>query len=209
MIAADPNFRPNPERSIFVHGEIGQDTTQKLTPSIISLQHKCSEPITVFIDSPGGSVHSMFALLRLLKTKNQDGASCRIITVATGQAASAAADLLSAGDYSLAYQGSAILYHGVRIPSYDQLTAEELDDPHPIVVPRLAPVHHAPRRAELFLRCHCPSHGFYLTARSVRGVASRIAMRSFFNLSNSFSSAGGIMILPSNPNHSNSRWPRK
>jgi hypothetical protein len=57
----------------------------------------------------------MESLWRLLTASNQDAAPpCHIITVVTSRAASAAADLLSSGDYAIALPQSAILYHGSR-----------------------------------------------------------------------------------------------
>jgi hypothetical protein len=68
----------------------------------------------------------MEGLWKLLNVGDQDGsAPCVIITVVTTRAASAAADLLSSGDWAVAYPHSAVLYHGSRLPSYPaQLTLE-------------------------------------------------------------------------------------
>ena len=94
MIVPDPNFRPNPARAIFVLGLIDQPLIERLTPQIVTLCSQNREPITVYIDSRGGSVASAESILRLLQSTDQDGASpCRLITVVTGHAASAAADL--------------------------------------------------------------------------------------------------------------------
>jgi ATP-dependent protease ClpP protease subunit len=82
-------------------------------------------PITVFIDSPGGPVNSMERLLRLLRLSDQDRSGpCRVITVVAANAGSAAADLLSSGDYALSYPSSNILYHGVRTFDDNPLTME-------------------------------------------------------------------------------------
>jgi ATP-dependent protease ClpP protease subunit len=118
-----PQFRPDPERAIFVRGEITRELVQELTPQIIRLKETAG-PITVYIDSPGGSVFYMFALLRLLQTRSQDFVRPHIITVATHQAASAAADLLSAGDFALVYPHSRILFHGGRFFERE-VTAEQ------------------------------------------------------------------------------------
>lgn len=123
MIVPKPEFRPNPDRAIYVQGVIDLSLVQNLTPQIISLQHQSREPITVYIDSPGGSVYYMFALLRLLKASTQDFEKSHLITVATHHAASAAADLLSAGSYALAYPNSRVLFHGGRLAE-NELTAE-------------------------------------------------------------------------------------
>jgi hypothetical protein len=70
-------------------------------------------------------VASAESILRLLQSTNQDGApACRLITVVTARAASAAADLLSSGDYAIAYPDSTILYHGARTSLSDPLTVE-------------------------------------------------------------------------------------
>ena len=125
MIVPDPNFRPNPSRAIFVLGVIDQPLVERLTPQIITLCRQDREPITAYIDSRGGSVASAESILRLLQSTDQDGASaCRLITVVTGHAASAAADLLSSGDYAIAHPESTILYHGVRTSLNDPLTME-------------------------------------------------------------------------------------
>src|SRR3954470_19336568 len=103
MARADPAFRPNPNRAIFLSGEISQSTVDALTHQIISLTNASADPISVYIDSPGGSIFHADSLRRLLSARNQDGLQCRLITVATTQAASAAASFLSSGDYALAY----------------------------------------------------------------------------------------------------------
>jgi ATP-dependent protease ClpP protease subunit len=126
LAKSDPNFRPNTERAIYVQGEISRALVDALTPKIISIHAQSREPITVYIDSPGGSTLSAEAIRRLLKASDQDGAeACRIITVVTGRAASAAADLLSFGDYAVGYPGSTVFYHGVRYEVRDLLTIEK------------------------------------------------------------------------------------
>lgn len=118
MIVPNSSFRPDPQRAIYLDGAIDDEQVSKLTPQILALQSKNRDPITVFIlNSPGGSVASMEAILRLLNSSDQNFAgACQIITVVTARAASAAADLLASGDYAVAYPGSTILYHGIRTP---------------------------------------------------------------------------------------------
>ncbi len=99
----DPDYRPNPERCIYLSGEINQEKLDRLTPEILRLSSTSHAPITLYIDSPGGSTYSANILYRLLKARDQDSESSKLITVCTGVAASAAADLLSSGDYALAY----------------------------------------------------------------------------------------------------------
>jgi ATP-dependent protease ClpP protease subunit len=121
-----PDFRPDPARGIFLSEQINQSTLDRLTPDVLRLQMESRGPITLFIDSPGGNTTSARTLRRLLRASDQDGNSpCRLITVATGTAASAAADLLMSGDYAVAYPHVLILCHGVRRSQDKTLTHEK------------------------------------------------------------------------------------
>lgn len=120
-----PYYRLNPARSIHISGTINRDMLTRVTPQILRLQALSRDPITVYIDSNGGHVGSMETLLRTLKLSDQDSSEpCHIITAVTMRAASAAADLLSSGDYAVAYPHSAILYHGIRTQESSPLTVE-------------------------------------------------------------------------------------
>jgi hypothetical protein len=67
----------------------------------------------------------MESILRLLRLTDQDASQpCYIVTAVTTTAASAAADLLSSGDYAVAFPTSTILYHGLRRQESDALTVE-------------------------------------------------------------------------------------
>jgi hypothetical protein len=104
---------------------IDEDLVARLTPEILRLQSASREPISVYIDSRGGIVYCMESILRLLKLTDQDASPpCRIITAVTSLAASAAADLLSSGDYAVAYPSTKILYHGLRTLEKNPLTLE-------------------------------------------------------------------------------------
>lgn len=120
-----PNFRPDPERGVYLSGPITQEILDRVTPTILKLQASNRNPITLFIDSPGGETRVADTLNKLLRAGSQDSPSpCRLITVVTSTAASAAADLLASGNYALAYPHSRILCHGVR-QGADALTREE------------------------------------------------------------------------------------
>jgi ATP-dependent protease ClpP protease subunit len=108
---------------VFVCGEIDERLVHRLTPAICKLRGEGSQPITAYIDSRGGSTLSTEHLRALLKAPNPDGAVCRLITVATTRAASAAADLLALGDYAVAYPQALIHCHGTRL-SAEEVTKE-------------------------------------------------------------------------------------
>ena len=119
----DPRYRANPQRSLFVQGEINQDLVDRLTPSIIGLLNDSREPITIYIDSPGGSPDLAQSILGLLRAPNQDGSPpCTLITVATVLAASAAADFLASGDYAIAHSGASVYFHGTRTSTRSPVT---------------------------------------------------------------------------------------
>ena len=125
MIKPHPHFRLNPARAVYVSGVIDRELVTRITPHILRLQSANRIPITVYIDSPGGNVAAMETILRLLRLSDQDSSDpCRIITAVTTRAASAAADLLSSGDYAVAYPTSSILYHGHRQQEQSPLTVE-------------------------------------------------------------------------------------
>lgn len=97
----------------------------RLMPAILSLQATNRDPITVYINSGGGDVFMAESIIRLLRVSNQDSdPSCRVITVAIDRASSAAADMLSGGDYAIAFPDAMIFYHGVRHSLADPVTVE-------------------------------------------------------------------------------------
>lgn len=126
MSTPNPDYTPNPRRSIYIQGVIDQPMVYRVTPQIIALQQESREPITVYIDSPGGLVDHKEAIFTALRAPSQtDSDPCKVITVVLSLAASAAADLTTAGYYALAHPFSVLMYHGVRVPPDRPLTAEE------------------------------------------------------------------------------------
>jgi ATP-dependent protease ClpP protease subunit len=125
-IRRDPKYRPNYDRSVTISGVIGDTLVARLLPEIVRLQSDSRDPITVYIDSPGGDVDCARLILEALRAGDQDRSKpCRIITVALGEASSAASDILTAGDYALAYPYSKILCHGTRIRPQSAFTKAE------------------------------------------------------------------------------------
>ncbi len=124
-IVPNKSYRLNPERAIYVTGTIDDEMVSQLTPKILKLQGESRDPITVYIDSRGGNPNNMETILRLLRLTDQDHSlPCDVITAVTIRAASAAADLLSSGDYAIAFPDSTILHHGIRTVERTPLTLE-------------------------------------------------------------------------------------
>lgn len=113
------------KRAIFLQGEIDDNLFCSLTPQILRLKEESSRPITVFIDSRGGSPGHANRILGLLRTVDDRGEKPQIITVATGYACSAAADFLAQGDYVMAYREACLLFHGTRHFTEEPITREE------------------------------------------------------------------------------------
>ena len=102
MSAPSKVFRENPSRGVYILGRIDQQQVYRVTPDILRLRAESSDPITVYIDSFGGETLFAEDIRSLLYAPNQDSQVCRIVTVVTNVAASAAADLLALGDYAIA-----------------------------------------------------------------------------------------------------------
>ena len=114
----------DPERAIFVQGDLDEALVSTLTPKIIALRKNPRKPITVFIDSTGGSMGVYKTILGLLKTPDQMGRTCLINTVVTGRACSAAAHLLASGDYIISCPNTYIHFHGI-LTHVEEITAEQ------------------------------------------------------------------------------------
>ena len=124
MVQADPNFRADPARGVYITEPLTAALVSKVGPKILDLRSDKLKPITVFINSPGGDIRVLDILDGLLRSRDADGRRSRIITVAIGDANSAAATLLTLGDYAIAYQHSRMHFHGTRLPIVEELTAE-------------------------------------------------------------------------------------
>lgn len=121
---SDADFTPNPDRAIWIDGEINKALENRLRPEILELTSRSRDPITVFIDSDGGSPAVGQRILDVLRSTNKESATpCRIITVAVSRARSIAADILSAGDFAIADPRSKLLYHGTKITVPQAVTA--------------------------------------------------------------------------------------
>ena len=66
--APQPNvdFRPDPDRGVYLSGPITQETLDRITPTVLKLHASSRRPITLFIDSPGGETRAADTLNKLL-----------------------------------------------------------------------------------------------------------------------------------------------
>lgn len=79
-------------RIVFLRGALEETTADELAAQLLALEMESDEPITLYIDSPGGNTFGMFALydtIQLLRAP--------VHTTCIGMAASAGAFLLATG----------------------------------------------------------------------------------------------------------------
>lgn len=79
-------------RIVFLSGEVNLYTTEILKTQLLYLESLSKEDITIYINSPGGSIYDGLGLLDVMEYIKPD-----IITVNTGLAASMAAVILCSG----------------------------------------------------------------------------------------------------------------
>lgn len=81
------------DRIVFIKGEFCPDMADAVTAQLLFLESFDSEAdITLYINSPGGDVHAMYAIYDVMNYIKPD-----IVTVALGSCASAASFILAAG----------------------------------------------------------------------------------------------------------------
>ncbi len=124
MPTPNKNYRENPKRAVYITGKIDQDLVDRITPTINEFRLESTDPITAYVDSPGGSIALADTIRNHLTAPNPDGKRCRLITAVTSRAASAAADFVSLGDYAIGYPHAEFLYHGTRQSMDAYLTTE-------------------------------------------------------------------------------------
>ncbi|UGQ45438.1 ATP-dependent Clp protease proteolytic subunit [Massilia endophytica] len=112
----------NWNRCIYVDQTIDEELVRILTPQILRLRSESSQPITIAINSAGGSISAMETLVGLLTGPDQDGIEGKTVAVVTERAYSAAAVLLASSSYSVALPHTDILFHDVRYGGMEDVT---------------------------------------------------------------------------------------
>ena len=97
------------DRIIMLNEEITDQTAASITSQLMFLNMENNQkPITMYINSPGGSVSAGFAIYDTMKN-----IEAPVVTIAIGMVASMAAFLLSAGDKGMRYAmpNSTVMIH--------------------------------------------------------------------------------------------------
>ena len=101
-------------RHIFLYSDIDSDIAKEVCSKIISLDMKEDAPITLWLHSDGGCVHSALAIIASMKQ-----AKSTVITVINNVVCSASAIISICGDKRLAFPHSTWMQHS---------TSESLED---------------------------------------------------------------------------------
>lgn len=107
------------DRDLFVTGEISNSTMEDIISDIVKINKADNkednklkkfkrEPITIYINSPGGDLHALFGLIDIIKESKTP-----IITKVVGLAASAAGILFLVGHKKFMGEFSTLHYHNV------------------------------------------------------------------------------------------------
>lgn len=79
-------------RRIFIHGEINEESANDFLSQMLYLEEESSEPINIYINSPGGSVNAGLVIYDCIQASNLE-----INVICAGMAASMAAIILAGG----------------------------------------------------------------------------------------------------------------
>lgn len=93
-------------REMFVNDEIETDFGEWFTVALRYLESRSDDPITIWINTPGGDVQSMFTFHDVVKASK-----CEIVTVGIGQVCSAGVLMLACGDRRLVTESCVLMSH--------------------------------------------------------------------------------------------------
>lgn len=80
-------------RSIMICGEISEEVSERVGKQLLILESQGSDPVRIFIDSPGGDVNAGYAIFDMIRFVD-----CPVTIIGMGLVASAAALILIAVD---------------------------------------------------------------------------------------------------------------
>lgn len=110
------------DRIIFINQPITMGLATEIQSCLLYLKSKSSDPIDIYINSPGGSVYAGLAIYDTIKHLQKQGVV--INTYATGLVASMAAILLISGNTRFSLPNSTIMFH--QISSFTEGKLEDM-----------------------------------------------------------------------------------
>lgn len=115
-------YHGSSNRSIILSGVVDQRMADGVCSQIHQLSKEGDDPITVHINTPGGSVIDALAIYDLLRCVRAP-----IITIVNGACFSAGLIMVSAGDLRIATPKSAFFYHQPIMDSPDLFSTETVE----------------------------------------------------------------------------------
>lgn len=104
-------------RQIFIFSDIDEYTAQFVIQQLLSLDRQNNQPITMVINSPGGYVSCMFAIIDTM-----NAVVSPIRTVVMGMAASAAACIAACGDERLITENAQFMLHEANAMNWGDIS---------------------------------------------------------------------------------------
>ncbi len=128
-ILYDIHARLIKDRIIFLHEEVDSEVASNIVALLLLLDKEDDSPISLYINSPGGAVEGLFAIYDMMQL-----VKCPVYTFCVGEASSAAAILLAAGDagHRYATRNSRVMIHQIQIDGVEgsgtdvETTAKEI-----------------------------------------------------------------------------------
>ncbi len=108
-------------RHIFLFSPVTSGTSEILVRQLLEFDRESNEEITMFINSPGGSVIHLLAILDTI-----DMIKSKVKTVVMGRAASAAASIAAAGDTRLITENGEFMIH--EVSTFMMGTTSEIEE---------------------------------------------------------------------------------
>lgn len=109
-------------RELFVGGEIDENFGSWFTSVVRYLEAQSPDKITVWLNTPGGDVQSMFTFHDLVRASG-----CEIIVIGTGQVCSAGVLMLACGNKRLVTESCILMSHrgeDALVGSLEQMEAQ-------------------------------------------------------------------------------------
>jgi len=104
---------PDTSTAFYLFGPVDERISKRFCKWLDNISALSPMPVQVFINSPGGDVTDMLAMMNAMERSEH-----HIITIGTGLAASAAFTLLVNGDTRTAYPDAQLMYHELSSMSY-------------------------------------------------------------------------------------------
>ncbi len=125
VAAAKPAvFVADKGRTLYLRGEVGGNALD-MAAQVIGLAEKSKKPISIVINSPGGSIYVGLQLMSAIDVVQKRGVKVRCFVPVI--AASMAFQILSVCDERYTLQYSLLLFHPARAPLMGSYTYDELE----------------------------------------------------------------------------------